>query len=236
MASRYAPAKPCDARTSASDPSCCFAPFFWSTLCHPAAPLCRSVDSHSGLLWEPAPHCGPAKFQPVPRFCKEAWDHRSQHALLRSTCRDSSVGQPTAVAWDSCPLTNVTVVHFPEFSQAGPGRHSQLCCLPVFHSASLIIATSGQSGMLQSNGFETPSPSLVTTGPLHQSSLLFLPICSGVHYHRAASLCYSVDSHSGQLWESATQGDPARFRSVLRFFQANLRPQISACFAQVTVS
>ena len=47
-----------------------------------------------------------------------------------------------------------------EILRQASGRHSHLCCLPVFHRASLISATSGPSGMLPSN--ETLSPCLVT--------------------------------------------------------------------------
>ena len=38
------------------------------------------------------------------------------------------------------------------------GRHFQLCCLPDFHTASLINATSGPGGMWHYNGFEEGTP------------------------------------------------------------------------------
>ena len=64
-----------------------------------------------------------------------------------------SVIRPIAVAWDSCLFENIIIAHFTElnfFKQAW-GHHFQLCCVPGFHNASLISATSGPSGMLRSN-------------------------------------------------------------------------------------
>ena len=64
-----------------------------------------------------------------------------------------SVIQPIAVAWDSCLFDKIFIAHFTElnfFKQAW-GHHFQLCCVPGFHNASLISATSGPSGMLRSN-------------------------------------------------------------------------------------
>ena len=64
-----------------------------------------------------------------------------------------SVSQSIAVACDSCLIENIIVVHFTElsfFKQAW-GHHFQPCCVPVFHNASVIRATSGPSGMLRSN-------------------------------------------------------------------------------------
>ena len=64
-----------------------------------------------------------------------------------------SVIQPIAVAWDSCLFDKNFIAHFTElnfFKQAW-GHHFQLCCVPGFHNASLISATSGPSGMLRSN-------------------------------------------------------------------------------------
>ena len=64
-----------------------------------------------------------------------------------------SVSLPIAVACNSCLFENIIVAHFTElnfFKQAW-GHHFQPCCVPVFHNASLIRATSGPSGMLRSN-------------------------------------------------------------------------------------
>ena len=197
-------------RPGAATPICCLPVFPCGSLISATSGPSSMLPSNETLSPSLMTHRhSSARLQTVLRFFRQACDHRSQHVLLRSTCRDSSSQSVTGVTWDSsrpgsttgctdpaCVSVLLVEKIFFRTSQTilrqAWGRHSHLCCLPVFHRASFMSAISGPSGMLPSN--EARSLSLVT--------------------HRQSS---------------------TRLQTILRFLQAGLGPQISVCFAQVSL-
>ena len=122
-----------------------------------------------------------------------------------------SVSLPIAVACNSCLFQNIIVAHFTElnfFKQAW-GHHFQPCCVPVFHNASLIRATSGPSGMLQSNARRcdawpirhTLMVACTTTGnPSHH--FVKHPGQTSTHHPYGLWHCHVSAPHWGLLWTS----------------------------------
>ena len=86
--------------------------FFCSALCHPAAPaLLQRLTAIVINSWELCNADDPARFTVLKFFSSRpgATDfsmfHSGQSAVIHS------VGQPIAVAWDSCLFENISVAH-----------------------------------------------------------------------------------------------------------------------------
>ena len=154
----------------------------------PDASLCYSADSPSGQNREPATQRNSARFLSVlgvflfqkPGTTDLSMFRSGQGAVIHPVSQPlafhgiaAGLGVPPAASIQpvvSALLEKKMFRTSQNILAQAWGRHSVLSCLPVFQRASLISATSGPSGLLPSNRYQTLSPSLVT--PRHSSARL----------------------------------------------------------------